>query len=95
MSARAQRPGTTEKISISIDVADLAVLRRRARKLYRGNLSAAVGEGVLHIREQEGREGLARWLGKAGEATEAERAQLRAERQGAVAPPRQKSGRGR
>jgi hypothetical protein len=95
MSAKAHRAGTTEKISISIDVADLAVLRRRARKLYRGNLSAAVGEGVLHIREQEGREGLVRWLGKAGEATDAERARLRAEQQVEPVVGRKKSGRGR
>jgi hypothetical protein len=95
MPAKAQRPGTTEKISISIDVADLAVLRRRARKLYRGNLSAAVGEGVLHIREQEGREGLVRWLGKAGAATEAERELLRTEQQAEPAVVRKKSGRRR
>jgi len=95
MSATAQRPGSTEKISISIDVADLAVLRRRARKLYSGNLSAAVGEGVIYIREQEGREGLVRWLGKAGQATEAERARLRSEWAADPVPPRKKSGRQR
>jgi hypothetical protein len=69
----------TEKISISVDREDLAVLRRRARKLYDGNLSAAVGEGVRHIREQEGREALVRWLGAAGQATDAERDALRGE----------------
>jgi len=95
MTARAGRAGTTEKVSISIDVADLAVLRRRARKLYRGNLSAAVGEGVLHIREQEGREALVRWLGKAGQATDRERAALRAEWQPETVVSRKKSGRRR
>ena len=78
-ASKATRAGVTEKVSISVDRNDLAILRRRARKLYGGNLSAAVGEGARHIREQEGREALVAWLGPAGEATEAERGALRAE----------------
>ena len=73
------RAGTTDKISISIDRADLAVLRRRARRLYRGNLSAVVAEGVRRIREEEGREALVAWLGDAGDASAAVRDALRSE----------------
>ena len=69
----------TEKISISVERSDLEVLRRRASKLYGGNLSAAVGEGVRHIREQEGREALVHWLGSAGDAPAEVRAAIRAE----------------
>ena len=69
----------TEKISISVERSDLEVLRRRATKLYGGNLSAAVGEGVRHIREQEGREALVHWLGAAGDASPQVRAAIRAE----------------
>ncbi len=76
---RIKRAGVTEKISISVDHGDLVILRRRARKLYGGNLSAAVVEGVRHIREQEGREALVAWLGHTGEATEAQRKALRDE----------------
>lgn len=79
MPSKPVRAGSTEKISISVDRDDLAILRRRARKLYAGNLSAAVAEGALRIREQEGRELLVRWLGRAGKATVAERDALRAE----------------
>jgi hypothetical protein len=86
--AKAPRAGSTAKVSVSIERADLALLQRRARKLYGGNLSAAVGEGVRHIREQEGREALVAWLGSAGEASDAERDQLRREWQ-APAPPTQ------
>jgi hypothetical protein len=67
------RAGRTEKISISLDARDVAALRRRAGKLYEGNLSAAIAEGVRRVREEEGREGLVRWLGAAGHATPAER----------------------
>jgi hypothetical protein len=73
------RAGVTQKVSVSMAQEDLALLRRRARKLYGGNLSAAVGEGVRHIREQEGREALVRWLGRAGHTTETQRRALRAE----------------
>jgi hypothetical protein len=80
------RAGSTQKISISLGLDDLTVLRRRARKLYGGNLSAAVAEGALRLREQEGREQLVQWLGRAGDASAAERNALRAEWQGEVRP---------
>ena len=76
------RPGQTDKISVSIDRKDLVALRRRARRLHGGNLSAALAEGVRRIREEEGREGQAQWLGEAGAASEAEQNALRAEWQG-------------
>jgi hypothetical protein len=73
------RPGRTEKISVSLDRSDVHALRRRAKKLYNGNLSAAVAEGARRIREEEGREALVAWLGQAAEATPEERDALRAE----------------
>jgi hypothetical protein len=80
----------TEKISVSVNREDLAVLRRRAQRQYGGNLSAAIGEGVRHIREQEGREALARWLGKAGETTSEQREAIRAEWAEALVRPSSK-----
>lgn len=41
------------KVSISIDDADLQWLKRRARRLYGGNLSAAVAEGTRLARHRE------------------------------------------
>jgi hypothetical protein len=87
---RAARAGLTEKISVSIARTDLAALRRRARRLYGGNLSAVVAEGVRRIHEEEGREALAAWLGEAGEASAAERDALRAEWQPADVPGRER-----
>jgi hypothetical protein len=66
MAARDSSPRSrTEKISVSIDRSDLLVLRRRAKELYGGNLSAALAEAVARIREEEGREALVAWLGDA------------------------------
>jgi Arc/MetJ-type ribon-helix-helix transcriptional regulator len=75
-----KRAGRTTKISVSLDEAALAVLRRRAARLYRGNLSAAVAEGVRRVAEEEGREALARWLGEGRPAlTQEEIDEIRAE----------------
>src|SRR5260370_40366038 len=50
------RVGRTEKISVSLERSDLQALRRRAKRLYGGNVSAAIAEGARRIREEEGRE---------------------------------------
>ena len=78
-SRRVPRAGRTDKISVSIDRGDLTALRRRARRLYGGNISAVVAEGLRRVREEEGREALVAWLGKAGQATPEERDAVRAE----------------
>lgn len=73
------RPGRTEKISVSLDRSDVHALRRRAKKLYGGDLSLAVAEGARRIREEEGREALVAWLGQAAEATPEQREAILAE----------------
>lgn len=59
----ATRPGKTVKVSISIDREDLAILRRRARESYRGNLSAAFSEAARLIRQRAARTRLIDMLG--------------------------------
>jgi hypothetical protein len=73
------RAGKTDKVSVSIDRSDLVILRRRARRLYHGNLSAVVAEGVRRVREEEGREALVAWLGEHGDASAEQRDAIRAE----------------
>ncbi|HVU03866.1 MAG TPA: hypothetical protein VHE30_19035 [Polyangiaceae bacterium] len=73
------RAGRTDKISVSLDRKDVAAIRARARRLYGGNLSAVIAEGIRRVREEEGREALVAWLGEAGRATPAERDAIRAE----------------
>jgi hypothetical protein len=58
-----RKPGKTVKVSISLDRNDLAVLKRRARELYRGNLSAAFSEAARLIRQREARTRLIEMLG--------------------------------
>lgn len=82
MTTATRRPGHTEKVSISLDVDDLRALRRRAKKLHDGNLSAAVAEGIRRIREEEGREAVVAWLGEAAETTPEQREAIRAEWRG-------------
>jgi hypothetical protein len=76
---RPARAGSTEKVSISIERSELAAMRKRARRLYGGNLSAVVAEGLRRVREEEGREALLAWLGEAAEATPAELQAIRDE----------------
>jgi hypothetical protein len=71
--------GQTEKISVSLDRNELGALRRRARRLYGGNLSAVIAEGVRRVREEEGREALVAWLGSSAELSDADRAATAAE----------------
>ena len=54
-------------------------MRKRARRLYDGNLSAVVAEGLRRVREEEGREALLEWLGDAARATPAELQAVREE----------------
>ena len=63
----AKRAGRTVKLSISIDQRDLALLKKRAKKVSGGNISAAITEMIHIAREWEGREALATWLGEGRE----------------------------
>lgn len=78
-SQRPGRAGRTEKISISLDRGDLAWLKKRARRLYSGNVSAVAAEGVRRLREEEGRAALVAWLGETAVASPAEGDAIRAE----------------
>jgi hypothetical protein len=79
---RGARSGRTEKISVSLDRDDLQALRKRAKRLYGGNVSAAIAEGARRIREEEGREKLVTWLGDSGKTTAEEREAIRDEWRG-------------
>ena len=78
-----RRSGRTDKVSISLDRSELSMLRKRARRLYGGNLSAVVAEGVRLVREEEGREALVAWLGDTATTTREQRESIRDEWRGA------------
>jgi hypothetical protein len=58
-----KRAGRTIKVSVSLDVDDMAGLKRLARESYGGNLSAAFGEAARWIRQREARRRLVDMLG--------------------------------
>jgi hypothetical protein len=63
----AKRPGQTVKLSISLDPSDVALLKKRAKRVSGGNLSAAISDTIRIALEVEGREALAGWLGEGRE----------------------------
>jgi hypothetical protein len=69
------------KISISVGDVDLRWLKRRARRLHGGNLSAAIAEGTRLLRHQEALGALLDHLG-APPLTASERQLLNAELEG-------------
>jgi hypothetical protein len=67
-----KRPGRTVKVSISIDARDLDILKKRAKRVSGGNVSAVITEMIRLSREWEGREALGRWLSERHEEPSAE-----------------------
>ena len=59
-----KRAGRTVKVSVSIDKDDFDLLKKRAKQVSGGNISAALTEMIRIAREWEGREVLATWLGE-------------------------------
>ncbi len=58
-----KRQGVTEKISISLSRSDLASLKKRAKRLYSGNVSAVISELAADAALLEGMHDLVSWLG--------------------------------
>lgn len=58
-----KREGATEKISISLSRRDLASLKKRAKRLYAGNVSAVVAELAADAALLEGMHELVNYLG--------------------------------
>lgn len=52
----------TEKVSVSLKKDDLKVLRRRAKRLYGGNLSALLSDFAKLARYEDGADRLIEWL---------------------------------
>jgi hypothetical protein len=70
--------GGTVKLSISLATKDVALLKKRAKRV--GSISAAISETIRLAGEEDGREALAAWLSEGrGELTEEEMESIRAE----------------
>ncbi len=71
-----KRPGGTTHLSISLPTDEAKLLRRRAKRVYDGNVSRVVSDAVRYIAYEEGRDALIASFGGKGKPTLAEAAQL-------------------
>lgn len=72
-STVAKRAGVTSKVSLSVHRDDLEMLKRRAKRLYGGNVSAVFAELIATIKRQEAWGKAVAWYGKAIVLTDEER----------------------
>ena len=82
-----KRAGTTEKVSVSLQRDLLKTLKRRAKRLYAGNLSAVLTEVAEAAARLEAQDDLIKHFGW-GPLSDAERAEIDAEWYGL--PPKRK-----
>jgi len=68
----AKRAGVTQKVSLSVRREDLAMLKKRARQLHDGNVSAVFAELIAEIRRREAWARAVAWYGKPIVLSEAE-----------------------
>ena len=71
-----KRPGGTTNLSISLPAEEVKILRRRAKRIYDGNVSRVVSDAIRYIAYEEGRDALIASFGGKGRPTPAEAAQL-------------------
>ena len=84
-----KRAGVTDKISISLDRDDLKALKKRAKRLFGGNVSALIAELAADAKLLEGMNDLVQSLG-GPVLTEDDRKRIDRELQGGAATPTSK-----
>jgi hypothetical protein len=85
-----KRAGVTRKVSLSIDRDDLAMLKRRAKRLHRGNVSAVFADLIEEIKRREAWERAVVWYGVPVVLSEADREDIDRELLGPRRPTRKK-----
>jgi len=74
-----KRPGGTTHLSISLPTEEAKILKRRAKRVYGGNVSHVVSDAIRYIAYEEGRDALIASFGGKGKPTAEEARQLDAE----------------
>jgi hypothetical protein len=74
-----KRPGGTAHLSISLPAEEARILKRRAKRVYGGNVSRVVSDAIRYIAYEEGRDALIASFGGKGKPTPAEAAGLDAD----------------
>ena len=60
----AKRAGVTQKVSLSVNRADLAMLKKRAKRLHGGNVSAVFADLIAEIKRREAWDRAVAWYGE-------------------------------
>ncbi len=89
-----KRAGVTRKVSLSIHEDDWRTLNARAKRLYKGNLSATVSDLIAMLKREEAWAKAVAWYGKPLDMTDAEREAIERELLG-VSPAAPRRGRAR
>jgi hypothetical protein len=74
-----KRAGGTTHLSISLATEEAKILRRRAKRIYGGNVSRVVSDAIRYIAYEEGRDALIASFGGKGKPTPAEAQRFDAE----------------
>jgi hypothetical protein len=74
-----KRAGGTTHLSISLPTEQAKLLKRRAKRVYGGNVSRVVSDAIRYIAYEEGRDALIASFGKKGKPTPEEARELDAE----------------
>ncbi len=74
-----KRAGGTTHLSISLATEEAKILRRRAKRVYGGNVSRVVSDAIRYIAYEEGRDALIASFGGKGKPTLAEAQRFDAE----------------
>ncbi len=71
-----KRPGGTTHLSISLPAEEAKLIKRRAKRIYAGNVSRVVSDAIRYIAYEEGRDALIGSFGGKGMPTTAEALEL-------------------
>jgi hypothetical protein len=82
----AKRAGVTQKVSLSVNREDLAMLKKRAKRLHGGNVSAVFADLIAEIRRREAWERAVAWYGEPIVMSEEEQRAIDRELLGAPRP---------
>jgi hypothetical protein len=64
-----KRPGGTTHLSISLPTEEAKLLKRRAKRIYGGNVSRVISDAIRYIAYEEGRDALIASFGAKGTPT--------------------------
>jgi hypothetical protein len=71
-----KRPGGTAHLSISLPKEEAKILKRRAKRIYGGNVSRVISDAIRYVAYEEGRDALIASFGRTGKPTPAEAQRL-------------------